>query len=372
MQQVLNDHAFMAEALRQASKGLFTTRTNPRVGCVIVKQNKVIGTGCHDYPGQAHAEIVALNNVVEDVTGATVYVTLEPCSHHGNTPPCVEALVEAKVDCVIAAMQDPNPQVNGNGFAYLEKHGVTTRNGILEAEARELNKGFIKRVTQKRPYVTVKTAISLDGKTSLASGESKWITSPQARLDVQKLRARSCAILTGIDTVIADNPSLTVRLSKQDLNIKGHFEQPIRTIVDTQLRINSNAKLLNLPGKVIIYTASNDEEKLASLNNQNVECVRTNLTNKQINLEEVMSDLAQRGINEVLVEAGPTLVGSLLEQQLTDELIFYIAPHLLGDASKGIAYLPSVVAMQNRVNLKILETTVVGEELKIKAKPILK
>lgn len=370
MQYAMNDHAYMAEALRHARKGLYTTRANPRVGCVIVKQNTIIGTGYHAYQGQSHAEVVALKNASASVEKATAYVTLEPCSHQGNTLPCVEALVDAKVSRVVAAMQDPNPQVDGKGFSYLGKHGIETLSGILELEARELNKGFIKRVTQNRPYITVKSAISLDGKTALSSGESKWITSESARKDVHKLRARSCAILTGIETVLMDDPALTVRLSKDDLGLSDHFEQPSRVILDTHLRVSANAKILNQSGKVIIYTCSSNKEKIAALKNEAIEIVITRLDDKRIDLNEVLLDLAKREVNEILVEAGPTVVGSLVEQQLFDEMILYIAPHLLGDASRGLVQLQSIMSMQDRIDLQRIETNIVGDEIKVKLKPV--
>ncbi len=370
MQQVLNDQAYMAEAIRHAYKGLYTVRINPRVGCVIVKQNRIVASGFHEYYGHNHAEVVALDSAKDDVSGATAYVTLEPCSHHGNTPPCVEALVRAKLSRVVIATLDPNPLVNGKGIRYLNAHKITTTKSILQNEALELNKGFIKRITTNLPYVTIKSAISMDGKTALASGESKWITSAAAREDVQKLRARSCAILTGIGTVISDDPSLNVRLSEKELGITAQFEQPLRVVVDSHLRIPIDAKLLNLPGKVIVYTCSTDKEKIAALKNVNTEVVIVSFEKKHVDLTELMSDLAKKGVNEILVEAGPTLVGSLLEQNLADELTIYIAPHLLGDASKGLANLPSIITMQERINLKLLETNIIDTDIKIRAKPI--
>ena len=370
MQQILNDHAYMAEALRLAQKGLYTTRINPRVGCVIVKRNNIIARGFHAYPGQNHAEINALNSATESVEHATAYVTLEPCAHQGKTPPCVESLVAAKIARVVAAMNDPNPAVNGKGFSYLEKHGIETRCNLLEKEAQELNKGFIKRITAKRPYVTIKSAVSIDGKTALASGESKWITSEQARLDVQRLRARSCAILTGIETVLHDDPSLTVRLSKKDLGIEKELEQPTRILLDTHLRIPETAKVLHPPGKVIIYTCSNDNEKALALQNENIDVVQTNISENQVDVLEVLHNLASREINEVLVEAGATLVGSFLDNNHADEMIIYMAPHLMGDSGRGLAKLPSITTMNDRLALEIEETILIGSNIRIKAKPL--
>ncbi len=370
MQQNLNDHAYMAEAMRLAQKGLYTTRINPRVGCVIVKQGKIIARGLHAYYGQSHAEIDALSNAIDAVENATAYVTLEPCAHHGNTPPCVEALVAAKISRVVAAITDPNPLVNGKGLAYLKQSGIETSCNVLEKDALELNKGFIKRITKNLPYVTIKSAISIDGKTALASGESKWITSEHARFDVQKLRARSCAILTGISTILCDDPSLTVRLSEQELSISRPVEQPLRVILDTYLRIPKTAKVLNLPGKTVIFTCSNDMKEINVLQNQNIDVVSVNSSDNRVDLQDVLHDLADRGINEVLVEAGSTLVGSMLDQKQVDEMIIYIAPHLLGETSRSLAKLTSVASMQDRIELEFLETKMVGNELRITAKPI--
>ena len=357
----------MAEALRLAEKGLYTTRSNPRVGCVIVKDNNILGRGYHISPGSPHAEVVALNTVSDSVN-STAYVTLEPCSHQGKTPPCVEALVEAKVSRVVAAMKDPNPLVNGEGLEYLRNHNIEITINILESEALKLNKGFIKRMTLDRPYITVKSAISLDGKTAMESGESKWISSDESRLDVQKLRARSCAIMTGVDTIIKDNPNLNVRLVNNELNIGNNFQQPRRIILDTHLRISPNANILNQSEDVIIYTCVEESEIPIELKNCNAIIVTTNLDNS-VDLDSVMRDLAERGINEVLVEAGSTLVGSLLESKLVDEMIVYLAPHIMGDAGYGLAKLTSVQSMQDRIKLEILQSRKIGNDIKLKLKP---
>ena len=369
MQNKMNDHAYMAEALRLAQQGLYTTRINPRVGCVIVKKGVIIAKGFHAYYGEHHAEIDALNNASDNVENATVYVTLEPCAHTGNTPPCVQSLVQAKISRVVTAMQDPNPLVNGKGIAFLRRHGIETTVNVLEKDARELNKGFVKRVTSGFPYVTIKSAISLDGKTALASGESKWITSEHARLDVQKLRARSCAILTGIKTVLYDDPSLTVRLSAEQLGTRQKLAQPVRVLLDSQLQVSETAKIFHLPGKVLVYTCANDKEKTRSLEAVNAEVITAHALENSVDLEAVMRDLSCRGINEVLVEAGATLVGRLFEQSLVDEMIIYMAPHLLGDSSLGLARLPSVSTMSERIGLEIVASKMVGEEIKITAKP---
>jgi len=365
-----NDQVFMAEALRLAEKGLYTTRTNPRVGCVIVKDGEIAGRGYHLSPGNPHAEILALDSVT-DCASATIYVSLEPCSHHGKTPPCAEALVAAKVSRVVAAMTDPNPLVNGRGLKFLQSHGIQTETNILKSEAAELNKGFAKRMTSGRPYMTVKSAISLDGKTALQSGESKWISSNESRVDVQKLRARSCAIMTGIDTVVADDPNLTVRLSSEELAIENHIQQPKRVILDTDLRISSSAKVLNQAEDedVIIYSCAAENKKSIKLKKNNVEIVITKKVNNHVDLNTVMNDLAKRGINEVLVEAGSTLVGSLFENKLVDEMIIYMAPHIMGDASFGLAKLDSIQVMQDRIEFDISQTRKIGKDIKLQLKP---
>ena len=369
MQQEFNDHAYMAEALRLAKKGLYTTRSNPRVGCVIVKDKKIIGKGYHVARGQDHAEVNAINNCVENTENATVYVSLEPCTHYGNTPPCIDALLAAKVSRVVIAMKDPHSLVNGNGISKLKESGIDVCVGILESDAFELNKGFVYRVTKNKPYVTVKAAISMDGRTALSSGESKWISGEAARLDVQKLRARSCVILTGIETVLNDDPSLNVRLSKEELSLTKDIEQPIRAVVDTKLRLPKTANILNKTGKVVVYTCCNEKNMQLNYNNSNLEFVLTSQYEDYVALDDVMSNLAEMEINEVLVEAGPTLVGKLLEGKIVDEMILYIAPHLMGNTSRGLANLSTVLNMQDRVELDLLESIVIGSDLKINVKP---
>ena len=369
MKILSNDHKYMAQALRLAKKGMYTTRSNPRVGCVIVKQDEVIGRGFHAYPGHAHAEIAALNSVHGSAEDSTVYVTLEPCSHHGKTPPCIDSLVNANVKRVVSAMKDPNPLVNGSGLKFLQEHNIATTCDVLNTEAAELNKGFIQRVTVGRPYVTVKSAISLDGKTALRSGESKWISSAEARLDVQKLRARSCVILTGIETVLADDPQMTVRLSKIELGIDSHFLQPKRVILDSQLRIPTNAKILDQAENVIIYTCSENSEKIETLKRLNIEIVQSDNVHERVNLTSVLEDLANREFNEILVESGPTLVGSLLKEKLVDEMIIYMAPHIIGDEGQGLAKFLSIHSMQDRVDLNIKDLRKIGTDIKFQLTP---
>ena len=369
MQQELNDHAFMAEALRLANKGMYTVRTNPRVGCVIVKNNKIIGKGYHVEQGQEHAEVIAINSSVESVENSTVYLTLEPCSHHGNTPPCTDALITAKISRVVIAMQDPNPLVNGNGISALQEKGIDVTVGVLGSDALEINKGFVKRVTKNKPYITVKTAISMDGKTALSTGDSKWITSEEARLDVQRLRAKSCVILTGIETVLNDDPSLNVRLTAEELGISKDIKQPIRAIVDTNLRVPATAKILNLPGRVIVYTCSNEKGKLSKVEKDNLEIVVTKQKENYVDLENILTHLADSGINEVLVEAGPTLVGKMIENKFLDEMIIYIAPCIMGDTGRGIAKIPPILKMEDRIELETIDRKVIGKEIKVILKP---
>ncbi len=368
MNKNTNDEAYMAEALQLATSGLYTTRTNPRVGCVIVKNDEIVGRGYHVSPGAPHAEVMALEST-KDTEDATVYVTLEPCSHHGKTPPCTEALVAAKVSRVVAAITDPNQVVNGKGIEYLQNHGIKAEVNLLAGEASELNKGFFKRMQSAKPYVTVKSAISLDGKTALQSGESKWISCEQSRTDVQKLRARSCAIMTGIDTVLADDPNLTVRITPSELGIKSAFQQPKRIILDTDLRISPNAKVLQNGEEVLIYTCADENEKSNVLKRSSIEVIQIKKTNGHVDLEAVMNDLGSRGYNEILIEAGATLVGSLLEHKLVDEMIVYMAPHMMGNASLSMASLDSIQNMQDRIEFDYCQIRKIGIDIKLQLIP---
>ncbi|MEQ1546482.1 bifunctional diaminohydroxyphosphoribosylaminopyrimidine deaminase/5-amino-6-(5-phosphoribosylamino)uracil reductase RibD, partial [Methyloglobulus sp.] len=339
-QQDQQDAEFMARALYLARLGLYTTDPNPRVGCVLVKDGQIIGEGWHKQAGLPHAEVEALNNTTEDVAGATAYVTLEPCSHHGRTPPCCETLVKAGIKRVVAAMQDPNPKVAGNGFSYLKAAGLDVSCGILEEDARELNRGFILRMTEGRPFVRSKLAMSLDGRTAMASGESQWITSAESRADVHKLRAESSAILTGINTVLADEPSLTARIDKEVV-------QPIRVVLDSTLQMPLTAKMLTLPGRTLILTCNNHnsvrpepveghKEKLQKLQNAGAEVYQLPQKQGRLDLAEVLKFLAGQEINEVLVEAGAVLNGALLAENLVDEWVIYVASKILGDQGRGL------------------------------------
>ncbi len=353
------DSQWMARALRLAERGLYTTSPNPRVGCVLVKEGKVVGEGWHERAGVPHAEVHALRAAGKAAHGATAYVTLEPCSHHGRTPPCADALIAAGVSRVVAAAQDPNPKVAGQGIARLRAAGIKVECGLMEADARELNIGFVSRMERATPWVRSKIAASLDGRTALANGTSKWITGDAARRDVQRWRARSCAVLTGIGTVLADDPQLNVREIKSD-------RQPLRVVVDSQLRMPLHARIC--AGGTLIYTASMDRAKCAELQIQGAEVVTLAGADGLVDLFRVLGDLGRRGINEVLVEAGRTLNGALLQAGLVDELVLYLAPQLLGDAARGMADLGELTQLQQRVALQWQDMRQVGGDLRIVAK----
>lgn len=350
------DFQHMARALQLARNGMFTAHPNPRVGCVLARDGRIIGEGWHARAGGDHAEIAALKNCA-DARGATAYVTLEPCSHHGKTPPCADALIEAGIARVVAAMQDPNPLVAGNGLARLRAAGIATECGILEDDARRLNPGFIKRMTEGRPFIRSKLAMSLDGRTALASGESKWITSHAARQDVHRLRAQSAAILTGIDTVLADDPALTARIDEDLL-------QPLRIVLDSRLRMPANAQLAKLPGRSLILTCGEDRHKIAALEDAGFEIHRLPQKNGRIDLNAVTAFLAGQQINELLVEAGPTLNGALLAENLVDEWIVYMAPCVLGDRGRGLFAL-NVDTMADKKMLKLIDARQIGPDLKL-------
>jgi diaminohydroxyphosphoribosylaminopyrimidine deaminase/5-amino-6-(5-phosphoribosylamino)uracil reductase len=354
------DSQWMAHALRLAERGLYSTSPNPRVGCVLVKDGKLIGEGWHERAGEPHAEVHALRAAGNAARGATAYVTLEPCSHHGRTPPCAEALVAAGVARVVAAMRDPNPLVAGAGIAKLQAAGIAVECGLMEAAARELNVGFISRMTRGTPWVRSKIAASLDGRTALGNGVSKWITGEAARRDVQHWRARSCAVLTGIGTVLADDPRLDVReISTQ--------RQPLRVVLDSALRISPKARILK-DGQTLIYTSREQGDELAALRAGGVEVATLAGADGKVDVSAVLRDLAQRGINEVLVEAGRTLNGALLKAELMDEMVLYLAPQLLGDAARGLADLGELTHLQQRVDLQWQDVRQVGDDLRIVAR----
>lgn len=355
------DHEFMARALRLARKGLFTTTPNPRVGCVLVKDGAVVGEGWHARAGEAHAEIHALAAAGKQARGATAYITLEPCSHHGRTPPCAVALIESGVARVVAAMRDPNPQVGGNGLEKLRAKGVACEEGLMEAEARELNIGFVSRMTRGRPWVRLKAAASLDGKTALNNGKSQWITGPDARRDGHAFRARACAILTGAGTVRDDDPRLTVRDVETD-------RQPLRVVVDSHLETPPTARILE-GGNTLVAAATDDPAKIAALRAAGAEVIVLPNPQGKVDLLRLLKALAERGVNELHVEAGHKLNGSLLREGLVDELLLYYAPTILG-SGRDMFPLPELTDLSGRRDLKIVDLRRVGTDIRILARPL--
>ena len=371
-----DDHHYMALALRLAARGLYTTHPNPRVGCVIVNDNEIVGDGWHMKAGQPHAEIAALAKAGERARGSTAYVTLEPCSHHGRTPPCADALIKAGVGRVICAAIDPNPEVNGAGIARLEAAGIEVQSGLLATQAEALNPGFFSRIRRQRPYVRIKMAMSLDGRTALSNNVSQWISSKSARIDVQRWRARSAAIMTGINTVLADDPALTLRM--ESLTLSGEIapgqsdmlRNPLRVVLDSQLNIPLNARLLRLPGEVLIVSSVDDAGKRDALCSDNVQVITLpKNTDGRPSLHDLMNVLAEARINEVLVESGHVLAGALLRSQLVDELILYVSPSVLGDSAKGLFEMPVLSDMQARTGLEFTDVRSIGPDLRILARP---
>ena len=354
------DTEYMQRALRLAARGLFTTQPNPRVGCVIVKNDSIVGEGWHQRAGEAHAEVLACLQAADNARGATAYVTLEPCNHTGKTPPCVDALLAAGVSRVVAAMRDPNPLVAGKGLQRLRDNGIEVEAGLLEARARALNPGFIKRMEHGVPFVRVKLAMSLDGRTAMASGESKWISSDASRRDVQRYRARSSAILTGIGTVLADNPRLDVRIDSEH----GAVVQPLRVVLDSRLRFPADALMCSSGGEVLIAScAEQQRDDLAC------EILHLPAAAQGVDLHALMQALAQREINEVHVEAGAKLCGALLQAQLVDEIVVYLAPHLMGDSARGLFSLPGLDQMEHRIELTFTDVRSIDTDLRITARP---
>jgi diaminohydroxyphosphoribosylaminopyrimidine deaminase/5-amino-6-(5-phosphoribosylamino)uracil reductase len=372
------DRRAMIRALALAERGLDTTHPNPRVGCVITQGEEVVGEGWHERAGEPHAEVNALHAAGPKAVGATAYVTLEPCSHQGRTPPCVDALIAARVARVIFASEDPNPRVSGRGAEALRRAGVVVESGLLPAEAAELNPGFLKRMRSGRPWVRVKLAMSLDGRTALANGASQWITGPAAREDVQHWRARSSAILTGIGTVLADDPRLDVRLP--DPPSGGPRLQPLRVVLDARLQTPSSARMLTTGGSILIMTA-------ASRGENDVEWVarRSRLAERGVAIEEVpvsepgaaagtialslpdvLERLGRREINELWVEAGARLAGRLLDESLADELVVYMAPKLLGPNARPLADIAEVQRLKDARQLAIVETRQIGDDLRVR------
>ncbi len=367
-----HDHQYwMSKAIQLAKKGLFTTRENPRVGCVIVKNNQLLGEGFHAYAGEVHAEINAINSMAfNNVADSSVYVTLEPCAHIGKTPPCVDALIKAKPKQVVIAMQDPNPLVAGKSVAKLKQHGIDVIEGVLEAEAFALNKGFIKRMSCDLPYLRLKMAMSLDGKTALKNGQSQWITGAEARQDVQKLRAQSCAILTGINTVIADDPSLNVRLNTDGFDLKRPIQQPVKVVLDSSLKMPLDAKMLALEGAIWVFTTTANAEKAKQLEDAGCVVYQLSDNERRLDLTQVLQVLAQQGINEVHTECGAQLAGSLLKAQLVDEMVVYLAPKLMGAQSRSLLDFGELTQMDQAIDVTIQKISTIGQDMKLQLKPL--
>ncbi len=353
------DRQHMARALALATLGMNSATPNPRVGCVIVNRGAVVGEGWHFKAGEPHAEALALEMAGDKAHGATVYVSLEPCSHQGRTPPCADALIRADVTRVVAAMRDPNPQGAGGG-RKLEAAGIRFECGLMEEEARELNIGFVSRMTRGRPWVRMKIAASLDGRTALANGQSQWITASEARKDGHGWRARACALLTGIGTVTADDPLLNVR----DMPVE---RQPLRVIVDSRLETPLTARILQ-GGGVLIFCAVEDAAARAALEGRGAEVVRIANAQGKVDLPAMLAELGRRGINELHVEAGTKLNGSLVREGCVDELLVYLAPSLLGDAAQGMASLAAMTSLDERVSLTFRSVERVGADLRILAR----
>ncbi|MEH6625667.1 MAG: bifunctional diaminohydroxyphosphoribosylaminopyrimidine deaminase/5-amino-6-(5-phosphoribosylamino)uracil reductase RibD [Motiliproteus sp.] len=362
-----HDQNYMARAIRLAAKGIYSTHPNPRVGCVLVKNNVIIGEGFHLRAGEGHAEVNALAAAGGNARGATAYVTLEPCSHHGRTPPCAQALVDAGVSKVISAMQDPNPLVAGRGHALLQQAGIEVQSGLLEAEAKTLNPGFIKRMSQGLPLVRIKQAMSLDGRTAMASGESQWITGAAARSDVQRLRARSSAIITGVGTVIDDNPAMTLRADQLGLADAEQIiqRQPLRVIMDSTLRTPIDRQILQGDETVIFYCSA-DNAKLQAMKDLGIILIQL----KKLEPLAVLSWLAkERDCNEVLIEAGAKLSGAFTQSGLVDEWRIYIAPKLLGSDARPLFELPGMKQMSQQIQLQQTDLRMVGDDIRITYKP---
>lgn len=359
------DYEYMARALQLAALGLNTAHPNPRVGCVLVRDGNIVGEGWHRRAGEAHAEIHALQQAGARARGATAYVTLEPCCHHGRTPPCTDALIQAGVARAVVAMEDPNPKVAGQGLQQLRRTGIQVETGVLKSEAEKLNPGFIMRMQKQRPYVRCKLAMTLDGRTATATGESKWITGEAARADVQRLRAQSSAIMTGSGTILADDPRLTVRPE-----VLGVESQPLRVVLDSRLRITPKARLFKEPGETWVFTTCQEQDQFGSLRRAGAKLITLPAANSHLDLAAALSYLAAQGdINEVLVEAGPILSGALLQAHLVDELIVYMAPILLGDGGRGLIHLqPDIASLMDRIEMEFSEIRAVGRDWRITAK----
>jgi diaminohydroxyphosphoribosylaminopyrimidine deaminase / 5-amino-6-(5-phosphoribosylamino)uracil reductase len=354
------DRLHMARALELARRGLYTTDPNPRVGCVLVRQGSVVGEGWHERAGGPHAEAAALLAAGGAARGATAYVTLEPCDHHGRTPPCSLALIDAGVSRVVYTIDDPNPAVAGNGAARLRAQGIAVESGLMAAEAEQLNAGYLKRRRTGRPYVRVKVAASLDGRTALASGESRWITSKVARADAQHFRARSSVVLTGIGTVLADDPAMNVRIEESR-------RQPLRAVLDSSLRTSPESRIVNRQGAVLVLGVHDHPQRHEALQRKGAEVALVPEREGRPELGAVLDLLGRREMNEVWVEAGATLAGAFVREKLFDELVVYLAPTLLGPDARPLLDLPALAQLEDRIKLRFTECEPVGGDLRITA-----
>ncbi len=359
------DESYMRRALELAERGLYTTDPNPRVGCVLVRAERIIAEGWHERAGEPHAEIHALRAAGAAARGATAYVSLEPCSHRGRTPPCAAALIDAQVARVVYAIGDPNPLVDGAGAAALRGAGIEVRSGVLAAQAQAQNPGFFKRMRTGLPWVRVKLGASLDGRTALASGASRWITGEEARADVQRYRARSSAIMTGSGTVLVDDPALTVRL-------EGTTRQPLRVVLDSELRVPASARVYSAAGAALVFTANGEASRRAALEQAAVRIETVARASAGgLQLEPVLRRLAALHINEVWVEAGAHLAGALLRTTLVDELILYLAPSLLGPQALPLAVLPQIARLEQQWRGQFTDCTRIGQDLRLTLRPAL-
>lgn len=364
------DLKWMRYALELAQKGSFTVRPNPAVGCVLVKDERLVGEGWHLKAGEPHAEVLALRQAAEHAAGATAYVTLEPCSHYGKTPPCADALIQAGVSRVVIAMQDPNPQVAGQGVKRLQQAGIAVDLGVNERGAQQLNEGFIKRMKTQRPFVRAKLASSVDGRTAMAAGESIWITDDLARESVHLMRAKHGAIVTGIGTILADDPRMNVRLSAETMQEHGITEEvchPLRVVLDPNLSMPLDATMLSLPGRTLLMTSSSTVEQNRAyadqLIEQGAEIIAVQADEGRLNLDSVLNYLAQEEqVNDVMVEAGAIVAGAFIEAGLVDELHWYLAPHLMGHQGKPLVMLSGMVTMQDRIDLVTKSVTPLGPD----------
>lgn len=360
-----DDRRFMARALELARQGLYSTPPNPSVGCVLVRWGQVVGQGFHARAGGAHAEVAALGDAGPAAACATAYVTLEPCAHEGRTPPCVDALIGAGVERVVAAMRDPNPAVNGAGLKRLADAGIVTAAGLMAEEAEQLNRGFVSRMRRGRPWVTLKLGASLDGRTALANGTSKWITGEAARADVQRLRARASAVITGSGTVIADDPMLTVR----DPHFEMRGRRPLRVVLDSTLRTPPLAHVLSLAGSALVFTRDAEAPLAAALRDAGASVESVPAGEGGLDLGAVLARLTELECNEVLVEAGPTLAGAFIRAGLVDEIVVYMAPVVLGHSARSLFHLPSLERMCDRCEFEWHEVERIGGDLRLTLRP---